>query len=290
MTNNIQLEIAPAFADYSLIDSGHGQRLEKWGEYIIKRPDPQAIWRPSQSLDKWQRIDAWYKTEGNGKGGWMFNKRIPDRWVIQYKHLKFYVHLTPFKHTGVFPEQAAQWDYLTLKIQKSANVPNILNLFAYTGGATLAASAAGARVTHLDSSRPALTWARENQQLSGLADKPIRWIPDDAIKFTAREIKRGTKYDGIIMDPPVYGHGPSGEKWDFYNDFPKLLQNCKQLLSDKPIFLIVNAYALSASSLMLHHLLTDLNLGGTVESGELALREDLSKRLLSTGIFARWSK
>lgn len=285
---DINLILAPQWNDYELIDTGNGGRLERFGKYIIARPDPQAIWAPNLSPDKWKKVDAWYKQEGNGKGGWIFNTKIPDRWIVRYKYLKFYVHLTPFKHTGIFPEQSVFWDWMGEMIKKSTRTINVLNLFAYTGGATLACANAGAKVTHLDASRPALNWTRDNQILSNLGNKPIRLIPDDALKFTSREIKRGTKYDAIIMDPPIYGHGAGGERWDFHKDFPKLLANCRQLLSDIPLFIIINAYAISASSIMLANLLSDLKLGGNIEMGELGLCQTSGQRILSTGIFARW--
>src|SRR3989344_1711386 len=285
----MQILTTPKWRDYELIDSGSGRRLERYGKYILSRPDPQAIWKPRKNESEWKTCHAWFKQEGDGKGHWVFNTKIPDRFIVTYKNIKFYAKLTPFKHTGIFPDQAINWDFMQQKIKDAGYSVNILNLFAYTGGATLTCAQAGAKVTHLDASKSAITWARDNQQLSGLDKKPIRWIPDDAIKFTSREIKRNIKYDGIIMDPPVYGHGPSGEKWDFYKDFPRLLNNCYQLLAEKPLFLIINAYALSASALMLKNLLSDLSLKGNIEAGELILQEVSGKRLLSTGIFARWS-
>ena len=204
---------------------------------------------------------------------------------------KFWVKLSPFKHTGVFPEQLTQWDYIFRSVQ-SANRPiNVLNLFAYTGIASLFAAKAGANVTHLDSSKPVITWANENKILNGMENVPLRWIIDDAVKFTEREVKRGIKYDAIIMDPPIYGHGPKGEVWDFNRDFPKLLKNCMEVLSEKPLFVITNAYAISSSSITLANTLNDYFgiLGGQIENGELTLREKSAGRLLSTGIWAKWS-
>lgn len=286
--------------DYQLIDSGDGKRLERFGRYILVRPDPQVLWRPGLARESWLKADAIFEnnsgnnTKSTDKGKWILKNKLPKEWVIEYKNLKFKVHLSPFKHTGVFPEQAVHWDWMSDKIRQrsSQGQPQIkvLNLFGYTGGASMACADAGAMVTHIDASYPTIGWGRENQRISGLEQRPIRWILDDAIKFCERELKRGSKYDGIIMDPPIYGHGPNGEKWDFNRSFPKLFELCKQILTDTPLFVIVNAYAITASSLMLQNVLEDYfdELKGSVESGELALK-DSSGRLLSTGIFARWS-
>lgn len=224
---------------------------------------------------------------------------MPEKWQLRWKNLTFQAQLTPFKHTGVFPEQTIQWEWIEKKLKdergkgKDENKQlKVLNLFGYTGIASLVCAEAGAAVTHVDASKPTIAWARENQGVSNLADKPIRWILDDAIKFTQREVNRGVRYDGLIMDPPVYGHGPNGETWDFTQSFPKLLEICQQVLSDKPLFILINAYAISASSLMLENILKDFTaeMGGTIEAGELALQEKSAGRLLSTGIFGRWTK
>lgn len=273
----------PNWSDYELLDTGNGFRLEKFGKYILKRPDPQILWKPKLSKSEWDKAMAVFENDK-----WIIKTKMPNRWLMEYKDLKFWAKLSSFKHTGVFPEQASQWDFIQEKIKSAGKQPHILNLFAYTGIASIACAKAGAKITHLDASRPAIGWAKENQRASGLLGDSIRWILDDAIKFTAREIKRGVKYDGIIMDPPVYGHGPEGEIWDFNKDLPKLLENCKQILSDKPLFIIINAYAVSSSAIMLENMLKDLNLGGKIEAGELCLKESSSDRLLSTGIFARW--
>lgn len=278
--------------DYELLDSGNGLRLEKFGQYILERPDPQAIWKPSLNDVEWSKADAIFEKAGDDKGKWVFNNKLPEKWLIHYKDLSFWIKLTPFKHTGVFPEQSVQWDWINDKIANAGRELNVLNLFAYTGIASLVAVVAGAKVTHLDASRQAIAWALENQNASGLATKPIRWILDDATKFTEREIKRGVKYDAIIMDPPIYGHGPGGQTWNFNKDFPKLLQNCRMLLTDNPLFVLVNAYAISSSAIMLGNVIGDYtrDLGGKIEVGELALQEKESGRLLSTGIFGRWEK
>ncbi len=294
--------------DYELIDSGNGQRLERFGRYTLVRPDPQIIWKPSLQQHDWEKADAIFKRTSGDRGEWINGNNLPDKWVLRYNYISFYCKLSPFKHTGVFPEQAVHWDFIHNSISnastslskyslsepeanRSASL-NILNLFGYTGIASLVAAQAGAKVTHVDASYPTIGWGQENQELSRLQDAPIRWILDDALKFCQREIKRGVKYDGIIMDPPVFGHGPKGEVWDFNESFPKLMEVCMQLLSDKPLFIIINAYAISTSAITLENVLKGYtnHLEGTLESGELVLQETGSqKRLLSTGIFTRWS-
>ena len=277
--------------DYDLADSGNGRRLERYGKYLLDRPDPQIIWKKTMPEEEWQKADAFFERTNEDKGIWKIKNKIPEKWELEYNAIKFWIKLSPFKHPGVFPEQIGQWDYIYQSIQSAGRPLNILNLFAYTGIATLFAAKAGASVTHLDSSKPAITWANENRSLNVMENAPIRWIIDDAVKFTEREIKRGVKYDAIIMDPPAYGHGPSGEVWDFNRDFPKLLANCKEILSEKPLFVLTNAYAISSSSITLANTLNDYfgALGGRIENGELTLKEKSGGRLLSTGIWARWS-
>lgn len=286
----------PGWEDYELLDTGNGMRLERFGKYRISRPDPQIIWKPRLNPREWQQVDATFDAEAKK---WINKRNVPEKWLLRYKNLSFYAKLSPFKHTGVFPEQMLQWEWLSStmmyhllqKKDASQKQLRILNLFGYTGIASLVCAAGGAAVAHIDASRPTIGWARENQTASGMEDKQIRWILDDAIKFVGREVKRGVRYDGIIMDPPIYGHGPEGEKWDFNESFPQLLSLCKQVLSAQPLFILINAYAISSSSLMLENVLSDYtsDLKGIVESGELALREKSAGRLLSTGIFARWS-
>ncbi len=271
----------PDFPDYELLDSGDGKRFERFGDYTVVRPDPQCIWKPQLSSEEWARANATFTNR------WQVRGKVPERWQLHYKDLHFWAKLSPFKHTGVFPEQAAQWEWIT-EILKSNPGVKVLNLFGYTGLASLTAAAAGAEVTHVDASRATIGWARDNQQASGLKDKPIRWILDDAVKFCERELRRGVKYDAIIMDPPIYGHGPDGQLWKFQESFPKLMDICKDLLSTKPLFFLINAYAISASSLMLENVLKDTVEGGEIESGELVLQQK-SGRQLSTGIFARWT-
>lgn len=280
---------------YELLDTGNGFRLERFGPYRLVRPDPQVIWKPTLKQNEWDAADAVFDVN---EKRWVIRKKMPERWLLQWENLSFWAELTPFKHTGIFPEQIIQWEWIETKVKNQmSKVKNenqklkVLNLFGYTGIASLVCAQAGAAVTHVDASKPTIGWARENQTASHLSDKPIRWILDDALKFTEREIKRGVKYDGIIMDPPVYGHGPHGETWDFTHSFPKLLDVCKEVLSDKPIFVLINAYAISASSLMLENILKDFTqgMGGEIEAGELALQEKSAGRLLSTGIFGRWT-
>lgn len=281
------------WTDYELIDSGYGYRLERFGKYIVQRPDPQVIWNPRLPEQTWKKADAVFQRGNDGKERWFNLNCVPDRWKMRYKDLTFWVKLAPFKHTGVFPEQILQWDWMHSKLVAVERETNVLNLFAYTGIASLVAASTGSKVTHLDASKPTIGWARENQELAGLAKAPIRWILDDALKFIKREIRRGVRYDGIIMDPPVYGHGPNGEKWNFLQHFPHLLELVRQVLTPQPLFIIVNAYAVSASALMLKNVLADMtqDMGGKIESGELALQESSTDgRLLSTGIFARWTR
>jgi len=278
--------------NYELIDSGEGRRLERFGDYVLDRPDPQIIWKKTLPPAEWKSADAVFTKTSEEKGNWIQNVSIPEKWQMEDQNIKFWVKLSPFKHTGVFPEQNKQWDYINTQISKYSNRQiNVLNLFGYTGIASLFAAKAGAKVTHVDASRPAITWANENRALNN-ENWPIRWIIDDAIKFTQKEIKRGVKYDAIIMDPPVYGHGPTGEIWDFNRDFPKLLNNCKNILSNNPLFVLVNAYAISSSSITLANTLNDYfgKLGGQIENGELTIKEVSAGRLLSTGIWASWSK
>jgi len=275
--------------EYTLLDSGGGYRLEQFGKFRIARPDPQCIWSRKLSAKEWDLVDAIFERARDGKERWNFKNSVPEKWLMHYKNLTFSARLTPFKHTGVFPEQHLQWDWMKEKIKSANRQLSIMNLFAYTGIATLVAAEAGCKVTHVDASAPSIAWARENQGLSKLTEKPVRWIREDVLKYCQREVRRGNKYDGIIMDPPVYGHGPDGEIWDFNKSFPELLTACKQLLSDTPSFIIINAYAISASALMLQNVLGDYVSGGSIEAGELCLEEKTNKRLLSTGIFARWS-
>lgn len=275
--------------DYELLDSGSGRRLERFGSYSLSRPDPQALWKTHLPPAAWEKASARYDEKSEDKGAWTRTIEMPDRWLIHWKDLSIWCKLTAFKHTGVFPEQSLNWEWIENQIAAAKREITVLNLFGYTGIASLAAARGGARVTHVDASQPAIAWARENQLASRLVDKPIRWIADDALKFVKREIRRGNRYDGIILDPPVYGHGPHGEVWNFSQDFPIIMEACRQILSDNPLFILVNAYAVSMSAIMLENVLADFIPRGVIEAGELAIEEKNSKRLLSTGIFGRWS-
>ena len=282
--------------DYELLDSGNGRRLERFGKYILNRPDPEVLWQKNLPDSEWEKADAEFVRSYEDKGKWVTKGDFPEKWIITHNDLKVILKLSPFKHTGVFPEQEFEWDLINKLIKESvgkeSKEPNILNLFGYTGVASLSALSAGAKITHVDASRPAITWFKENQKESGLDEKSARIIIDDAIKFTGREIKRGVKYDGIMMDPPVYGHGPNGEKWSFNKDFPVLLENVSKLLTEKPLFVIVNAYAISSSPTSIANIMQDKlkEFKGNITHGELTLKESNSERILSTGIYSIWQK
>lgn len=288
--NAMNILTLDGWTDYELLDSGDGRRLERFGAFTLSRPDPQVIWRPMLSEKRWQSADATYGKDGFEKAGWHTTPAMPKAWPLHYKKLTLQARLSPFKHTGLFPEQSLHWDWMENLIKKTKTPPKVLNLFAYTGGATLAAAAAGAEVTHVDASYPSIGWARENQRLSGLQRHPIRWMEDDVLKFVRREARRKTLYDAIIMDPPAYGRGPKGETWIFNESFPMLMEECMRLLNPNPLFLLVNAYAISSSAIMLKNVLGDYFKKGVIECGELALREKSAGRLLSTGLYARWQK
>jgi 23S rRNA (cytosine1962-C5)-methyltransferase len=271
--------------DYELLDSGYGEKLERFGTVIVARPDPQALWEKKRPQSEWQKADAYFTN------AWKFNKEIAKQWEISFASLKFLIKPSTFKHVGIFPEQKSNWQWVQdiLKQQKTTR-PKVLNLFGYTGGATLAAAQAGAEVVHVDGSKTALTWARENAELSKLADKPIRWILDDVREFVRREIRRGEKYDGIIMDPPAFGRGPKGTVWKIEHDFLSLLHDAKQLFSTQPLFFLINGYASGYSALAYKNILnTLLTWPGQTEVGELTIEEKSGQRLLPAGIFARWN-
>jgi len=278
-------------ADYELLDSGEGEKLERFGKIVLSRPDPQALWRKKLTPAEWKKADGYFTRDEN-KGDWSLKPTVPARWEISFADLKFWIKPTAFKHVGIFPEQAPNWDWMRNLIKGRQKVEEgdieVLNLFAYTGGATIACAQAGAKVVHVDGSKVALTWARENAELSGLKDKPIRWILDDVRAFVKREIKRGRKYHGIIMDPPAFGHGAENEVWKIEDDFLKLIEDCTQLLADQPLFFLVNGYSAGYSAVAYKNNLLPLieKFGGEIEVGELTLEEP---RLLPCGIFARWS-
>ena len=285
------MEVAKNWKDYKIIDMANGQKLEKWGKYILSRPDPQIIWKDKTYSEEWKKADAIYSRSKTGGGSWKYNKKLPDNWQIKYKELTFNIKPMGFKHTGLFPEQAVNWDWMIDKIKKAKRKIKVLNLFAYTGGATVACLYAGASVCHVDSSKGMVSWAKENVQSSGLADKEIRYIVDDVNKFVAREIRRGNKYDAIIMDPPSYGRGTNGEVWQFENNIYDLVELCKQVLSDKPLFFLINSYTTGISSTVLADIL-NLTIGkkykGQVSSGEVGLQMENSKLILPSGIYGRW--
>ncbi len=277
--------------DYELIDSGNGEKLERYGKIVIARPDPQALWHKKLNESEWRKADAVFSPE-DGKSGWQKKTGVPEKWEIELAGLNFFIKLSAFKHTGIFPEQSENWKWIEKTIASEKRKISILNLFGYTGGATLAAAKAGAEVCHLDGSKTAIEAAKSNAKLSGLADKPIRWILDDALDFLRREIKRGRKYDGIIMDPPAFGHGPEGQLWKIEKNFLELLGFCEKVLSKEPALFIINGYASGYSSVAYKNNLEFLmgKFGGSIEFGELTIKESGGdERLLPCGIFARWS-
>jgi 23S rRNA (cytosine1962-C5)-methyltransferase len=276
---------AEQFSDFALIDSGNGYRLERWGAYLLIRPDPQVIWQRSLADEEWAKADARFANDE-----WEFRTELPESWILNFQDLKLITRPTNFKHTGVFPEQSANWLWMQEKLA-GIEKPKVLNLFAYTGAATLWLTKRGTFVTHVDASRPAIGWAKDNQELNGLAIDSVRWMLEDAAKFARSEAKRQTRYDGIVMDPPAFGHGPTGKIWKFNEHMPKLIEDCVSLLSDDARFLLVNAYATNTSELAIKNLLEDAtkHRGGQVEAGQLCLKQN-DGRMLSTGIFARWTR
>ncbi|WP_455480752.1 RsmD family RNA methyltransferase [Bartonella sp. B12(2025)] len=280
-------------ADYALIDSGNGQKLERYGAYRIIRPEGQALWKPVLSQKQWANVDAIFTGNKNeeGVGRWYFPKKpLDETWPLSWNGLSFLGRFTSFRHVGVFPEQDAHWRTMEEQIVKTARPIKLLNLFGYTGIASLIGARAGANVTHVDASKKAISWAKANQERAKLSDRSIRWICDDAVKFVERELRRKKTYDMIFLDPPAYGRGPHGEIWQLFDHLPAMITSCRKLLSDKPLAIILTAYSIRASFYALHALMRDefINLGGTVESGELILREEAAGRALSTSLFSRW--
>jgi 23S rRNA (cytosine1962-C5)-methyltransferase len=277
--------------DYELLDSGDGKKLERYGSFVLSRPDPQALWKPLKPVSEWNKADAIFIRKGK-EVEWKKKKTLPENWNIVFGRMTFEIRPTTFKHTGLFPEQSENWSWMEKLVANEVHKPKVLNLFGYTGGASLACAKAGAEVVHVDGSKMAISWARKNAELSGLAEKPIRWILDDVMLFLKREAKRGNKYDGIIMDPPAFGHGPKGEIWKIEEQFTDLMESCFTVLSDKPLFFLVNGYASGYSPIAYQNNLMDLQkkYGGTIETGELTIEESKSNRLLPCGIFAKWSK
>ena len=281
--------IADGWKDYEVIDTSNGEKLERWGDYLLVRPDPQVIWNTKKSHKGWKNMNGHYHRSKKGGGEWEFFD-LPEQWQISYKNLTFNLKPFSFKHTGLFPEQATNWDWFSEKI-KNANRPvKVLNLFAYTGGATLAAAAAGATVTHVDASKGMVAWAKENAVSSGLKDAPIRWLVDDCVKFVEREIRRGNKYDAIIMDPPSYGRGPKGEIWKIEDMIHSLIQLCTQILSDDPLFFLINSYTTGLAPAVLTYMLsTELKrFDGIVDSQEIGLPVSSNGLVLPCGASGRW--
>ncbi|MBQ3903036.1 MAG: class I SAM-dependent methyltransferase [Lachnospiraceae bacterium] len=294
--------IASNWKDYEVLDTGNGEKLERWGDYILVRPDPQVIWKCDHKHPGWKNNDGHYHRSSKGGGEWEF-KGLPNEWSISYdlksidEKLSFNLKPFAFKHTGVFPEQAANWEWTSSIIKKEAEKRSegdpvkVLNLFAYTGGATMAALAAGASVAHVDASKGMVGWAKENAVSSGLSDRPVRWLVDDCGKFVEREIRRGNKYDGIIMDPPSYGRGPKGEIWKIEESIWPFLENCVQLLSDRPLFFLINSYTTGLQAGVLDHMMGKLitpKFGGKCESDEVGLPVSGTDLVLPCGASGRW--
>lgn len=284
------MRAADNWKDYELIDATDGNRLERWGKTILVRPDPQVIWKTGESSPLWKSANAVYHRSASGGGQWEYRRRMPEKWQITYGDICMVVSPTGFKHTGVFPEQAVNWDAYARLIAAAERPIRVLNLFGYTGGATLACAAAGASVCHVDASKGMVAWGRENAAASGLADKPVRWIVDDCAKFVAREIRRGVRYDGIIMDPPSYGRGPGGEVWKLENELYPLVDLCAQALSDTPLFFLINGYTTGFSASVLGNIARRClvaRYGGKVEADELCLTVTTGG-VLPCGTTARW--
>ena len=285
------LKLSDNWKDYECLDAGNGEKLERWGNVILRRPDPQAMWKVNYT-DTWKNPDGFYHRSNKGGGYWDFKKKLDEYWTIQYRDLTFKVSPTNFKHTGLFPEQATNWDFIIDKIKNSGRKIKVLNLFAYTGGATMAASYAGADVVHVDASKGMTEWAKENMRLSHLENNVIRFIVDDCLKFVEREARRGNTYDAIIMDPPSYGRGPNGETWKFEENLYNLIEACTKILSDKPLFFLINSYTTGISNIVLDNILKETLLplypNGKIESGEVGLPITRDNLVLPCGIYGRW--
>ena len=285
------MKFSNEWKDYECISAGNGEKLERWGDVIFRRPEPQAMWNIEKN-NLWKNVDGFYHRSNKGGGYWDFNRTLPDHWTVNYKNLTFKVSPTNFKHTGLFPEQAVNWDFSMNKIKNAKRPIKVLNLFAYTGGATMAASSAGAvEVVQVDASRGMTDWAKDNMKLCGLEGNKIRFIVDDCLKFVQREARRGNKYDVIIMDPPSYGRGPNGEVWKFEQNLDILINACLDVLSDKPLFFLINAYTTGISNIVLYNILKtslECKYGGKTESGEIGLPITQNDLVLPCGIYGRW--
>ncbi len=282
--------IADNWKDYEVLDTSSGEKLERWGDYILVRPDPQVIWNTPHGHAGWSHKNGHYHRSAKGGGEWEFFD-LPQEWTIHYRELTFHLKPFSFKHTGLFPEQAVNWDWFSRMIREAHRPVKVLNLFAYTGGATVSAAAAGASVTHVDASKGMVTWAKENAVSSGLGDAPIRWLVDDCVKFVEREIRRGNKYDGIIMDPPSYGRGPKGEIWKIEESIFPFIELCSKLLSDEALFLLINSYTTGLQPAVLSYMLNTVltrRLGGQVEAEEIGLPVTESGLVLPCGASGRW--
>ncbi len=287
------MRVADSWKDYELIDCSCGERLERWGNITLIRPDPQVIWKTEKKNPLWRKADAIYHRSQSGGGQWEIRNKIPDFWTIGYRDLTFNIKTMGFKHTGLFPEQAVNWDFTADIIKNAGREVKVLNLFAYTGGATVSALKAGASVCHVDASKGMTLWAKENAQSSGVADKSVRWIVDDCIKFVQREIRRGNKYDIIIMDPPSYGRGPGGEVWKLENEVYGFVELCSQVLSDDPFMVLINSYTTGLSPSVMEYILgavVQKRFGGKVTGSEIGLRTTENNLVLPCGASAIWSK
>lgn len=293
-----RLLVASAWSDYALLDSGSGAKLERYGAFRVIRPEPQAMWRRSLPEREWRGADAVFEAgSAEDSGNWRGSGSLPESWPVAYPgragKVVLAARLTPFRHLGLFPEQASHWDWAAERIaaaQAEGRTARVLNLFAYTGAASIAAALAGAEVTHVDASKKAIAWAKENQALSGLGERSIRWIAEDAVAFLRREVRRGKSYDGIFLDPPKFGRGDQGQVWKLFDDLPEVLSLCRRLLAPEALFLVLTTYAIRASFASLHYLLEETlsGLGGRIESGEICLAEQATGRVLPTAIFGRW--
>lgn len=285
--------LANEWKDYELIDTADGEKLERWGQYTLRRPDPQVIWSAQKSSKEWRNADAHYHRSSKGGGEWDYKRKLPERWTISFGPLSFYIEPTGFKHTGLFPEQAVNWKWMMEKIQSAGRPIKVLNLFAYTGGATVASAYAGAEVCHVDASKGMVTWAKENMELSGLGNKPVRFIVDDVMKFVQREKRRGKTYDAIIMDPPSYGRGPNKEVWKIEDSLYGFVEECLDILSPDPLFFLINSYTAGFSPYVLSNILQSTvgtKYQGKISCGEVGIPVSGKDIVLPCGIYGRWEE
>ena len=287
------MRVADKWKDYKIIDTSTGEKLESWGGKILVRPDPQIIWKSKRRSSMWKKADAVYHRSNKGGGEWEYRAKLPDSWSSSYGNLTFNIRPTGFKHTGLFPEQAVNWDFMSDKIRNAGRQIKVLNLFAYTGGATLACAEAGALVSHVDASKGMVQWARENAAASSLSDKPIRWLVDDCEKFVCREIRRGNLYDAVVMDPPSYGRGPGGEVWKLEDSIYDLVKVCSEVLSDDSLFFLLNSYTTGLSPSVMAYIINDIlveKFGGKVTADEIGLPVEATGGILPCGSTAIWQR